>query len=102
MQAVKLTLHMVQHFPGFRAGDAALPLGAKGAGAVFLTLALYKYRNRGRLWSFCGGFIVGRTYWRKYAPSAGLGNAGPPSPKRHSGRGCFYWDPAPGTTATCP
>ena len=30
-----------------------------GAGAVFLTLALYKYRNRGRLWSFCGGFIVG-------------------------------------------
>lgn len=30
-----------------------------GAGAVFLTMALYKYRNRGRLWSFCGGFIVG-------------------------------------------
>lgn len=30
-----------------------------GAGAVALTLALYKYRNRGRLWSFCGGFIVG-------------------------------------------
>ncbi len=30
-----------------------------GVGAVFLTLALYKYRNRGRLWSFCGGFIVG-------------------------------------------
>jgi len=30
-----------------------------GAGAVFLTLALYQYRNRGRLWSFCGGFIVG-------------------------------------------
>lgn len=30
-----------------------------GAGAVLLTLALYKYRNRGRLWSFCGGFVVG-------------------------------------------
>ena len=30
-----------------------------GAGAVFLTLFLYKYRNRGRLWSFCGGFLVG-------------------------------------------
>lgn len=30
-----------------------------GAGAAFLTIALYKYRNRGRLWSFCGGFIVG-------------------------------------------
>jgi len=30
-----------------------------GAGAVFLTLALYQYRNRGHLWSFCGGFIVG-------------------------------------------
>ncbi len=30
-----------------------------GAGAVFLTLFLYKYRNRGKLWSFCGGFIVG-------------------------------------------
>lgn len=30
-----------------------------GAGAVFLTLALYRYRNRGRLWSFLGGFVVG-------------------------------------------
>ena len=30
-----------------------------GAGAVFLTLALYKYRNRGRIWSFAGGFLVG-------------------------------------------
>lgn len=30
-----------------------------GAGAVCLTLFLYKYRNRGRLWSFCGGFVVG-------------------------------------------
>lgn len=30
-----------------------------GAGATFLTLFLYKYRNRGRLWSFCGGFVVG-------------------------------------------
>ena len=30
-----------------------------GAGAVFLTLALYKYRNKGRIWSFLGGFVVG-------------------------------------------
>lgn len=30
-----------------------------GAGAVFLTLTLYKYRNKGRIWSFLGGFIVG-------------------------------------------
>lgn len=30
-----------------------------GAGAAFLTIALYKYRNRGRLWSFFGGFVVG-------------------------------------------
>lgn len=30
-----------------------------GVGAVLLTLALYQYRNRGRHWSFLGGFIVG-------------------------------------------
>ena len=30
-----------------------------GAGAVVLTLTLYKYRNKGRIWSFLGGFIVG-------------------------------------------
>ena len=30
-----------------------------GAGAVCLTLALYKYRNRGYQWSFLGGFLVG-------------------------------------------
>lgn len=30
-----------------------------GAGAAVLTLALYKYRNRGYLWSFGGGFVVG-------------------------------------------
>lgn len=30
-----------------------------GAGAVFLTLVLYKYRNRGYQWSFLGGFAVG-------------------------------------------
>ena len=30
-----------------------------GAGAVCLTLALYKYRNRGYQWSFLGGFAVG-------------------------------------------
>lgn len=30
-----------------------------GAGAVCLTLALYKYRNRGYQWSFLGGFVVG-------------------------------------------
>ena len=30
-----------------------------GAGAVLLTLALYPYRNRGAVWSFLGGFLVG-------------------------------------------
>ena len=30
-----------------------------GAGAVLLTLALYQYRNRGYIWSFLGGFLVG-------------------------------------------
>lgn len=30
-----------------------------GAGAVLLTLALYRFRNRGYFWSFAGGFIVG-------------------------------------------
>lgn len=30
-----------------------------GAGAVLLTLALYQYRNRGPVWSFLGGFLVG-------------------------------------------
>lgn len=40
-----------------------------GAGAVFLTIALYRYRNRGRLWSFCGGFVVGSVL--EYACSLG-------------------------------
>ena len=30
-----------------------------GAGAVLLTLTLYKFRNRGYIWSFVGGFVVG-------------------------------------------
>ena len=30
-----------------------------GAGAVVLTMALYKYRNRGKWLSFLGGFLVG-------------------------------------------
>lgn len=30
-----------------------------GAGAVFMSLALYKYRNRSHIFSFFGGFIVG-------------------------------------------
>ncbi len=30
-----------------------------GAGAAALSVALYKYRNRGFIWSFLGGFIVG-------------------------------------------
>lgn len=47
-----------------------------GAGAVLLTLALYKYRNRGRLWSFCGGFIVGSVleYFCSWAQEALLGS----------------------------
>lgn len=30
-----------------------------GAGALFLTLTLYRFRNRSSLWSFAGGMIVG-------------------------------------------
>ena len=30
-----------------------------GAGAVLLSAALYRFRNRGYMWSFAGGFIVG-------------------------------------------
>lgn len=30
-----------------------------GAGAVCLTLVLWRFRNRGRHWSFLGGFLVG-------------------------------------------
>ena len=30
-----------------------------GAGAALLTITLYKYRNKGRVWSFLGGFVVG-------------------------------------------
>lgn len=30
-----------------------------GAGAVLLTLTLYRFRNRGYFWSFIGGFTVG-------------------------------------------
>lgn len=47
-----------------------------GAGAVFLTLFLYKYRNRGRLWSFAGGFVVGSAleYTCSWAQEALLGS----------------------------
>lgn len=47
-----------------------------GAGAVFLTLALYKYRNRGRMWSFGGGFLVGSVleYTCSWAQEALLGS----------------------------
>lgn len=30
-----------------------------GAGAVLMTLALYRYRNQGYIWSFLGGMVVG-------------------------------------------
>ena len=47
-----------------------------GAGAVFLTLALYKYRNRGYQWSFAGGFLVGSIleYVCSWAQEALLGS----------------------------
>lgn len=47
-----------------------------GAGAVFLTLALYKYRNRGYQWSFLGGFAVGSVleYVCSWAQEALLGS----------------------------
>ena len=30
-----------------------------GVGAILLTITLYRFRNRGYLWSFMGGFVVG-------------------------------------------
>ena len=47
-----------------------------GAGAVCLTLALYKYRNRGYQWSFLGGFLVGSVleYVCSWAQEALLGS----------------------------
>ncbi|MCI8302244.1 MAG: putative ABC transporter permease [Oscillospiraceae bacterium] len=47
-----------------------------GAGAVCLTLALYKYRNRGYQWSFLGGFVVGSVleYVCSWAQEALLGS----------------------------
>ena len=47
-----------------------------GAGAALLSLALYKYRNRGFLWSFTGGFVVGSVleYVCSWAQEALLGS----------------------------
>lgn len=67
-----------------------------GAGAVFLTLALYKYRNRGRLWSFCGGFLVGSAleYACSWAQEALLGSRSwdySHMPLNLNGRICFTY-----------
>ena len=67
-----------------------------GAGAVFLTLALYKYRNRGRLWSFCGGFVVGSVleYVCSWAQEALLGSRSwdySNVPLNLNGRICFTY-----------
>lgn len=67
-----------------------------GAGAVFLTLALYKYRNRGRLWSFCGGFIVGSVleYVCSWGQEALLGSRSwdySQMPLNLNGRICFTY-----------
>lgn len=67
-----------------------------GAGAVLLTLALYKYRNRGRLWSFCGGFIVGSVleYACSWAQEALLGSRSwdySNMPLNLNGRICFTY-----------
>ena len=67
-----------------------------GAGAVFLTLALYKYRNRGRLWSFCGGFLVGSVleYACSWAQEALLGSRSwdySHMPLNLNGRICFTY-----------
>lgn len=67
-----------------------------GAGAVFLTLALYQYRNRGRLWSFCGGFIVGSVleYVCSWAQEALLGSRSwdySNLPLNLNGRICFTY-----------
>ena len=47
-----------------------------GAGAVLLTLALFRFRNRGPVWSFLGGFLVGSAleYVCSWAQEALLGS----------------------------
>lgn len=67
-----------------------------GAGAVCLTLALYKYRNRGKLWSFCGGFVVGSVleYFCSWAQEALLGSRSwdySNLPLNLNGRICFTY-----------
>lgn len=67
-----------------------------GAGAVFLTLALYQYRNRGRLWSFCGGFVVGSAleYFCSWAQETLLGSRSwdySNIPLNLNGRICFTY-----------
>ena len=67
-----------------------------GAGAVCLTLALYKYRNRGYQWSFLGGFLVGSVleYVCSWAQEALLGSRSwdySSLPLNLNGRICFLY-----------
>ena len=67
-----------------------------GAGAVCLTLALYKYRNRGYQWSFLGGFFVGSVleYVCSWAQEALLGSRSwdySGMPLNLNGRICFLY-----------
>ena len=67
-----------------------------GAGAVCLTLALYKYRNRGYQWSFLGGFLVGSVleYVCSWAQEALLGSRSwdySGLPLNLNGRICFLY-----------
>lgn len=67
-----------------------------GAGAVALTLALYKYRNKGRIWSFLGGFVVGSAleYLCSWAQELLLGSRSwdySQMPLNLNGRICFTY-----------
>lgn len=67
-----------------------------GAGAVCLTLVLYKYRNRGYQWSFLGGFLVGSVleYVCSWAQEALLGSRSwdySSMPLNLNGRICFLY-----------
>lgn len=71
-----------------------------GAGAMALTAALFRYRNRGYFWSFLGGFVVGSAleYVCSWAQEALLGSRSwdySGFPLNINGRVCltysFFW-----------
>ena len=67
-----------------------------GAGAVLLTVFLYKYRNRGAVWSFLGGFVVGSAleYFCSWAQETVFGSVSwdySAMPLNLNGRICFTY-----------